>query len=154
MIIAALMGALGTILGVTITNFVSSRTARRSAELTATVQTREIEQQGWQQHYEAWKDEALQLRRLRDEDQQRYEANRRNLEARFAEMSEKVNAMETRMTTMTRERAEERVFLEAIIAWCRVVVRLLREAGIAYPPLPPGVVADTDPDGLPAQSGQ
>ena len=51
------------------------------------------------------------------------------------------------MAVVARERAQEQAYLDALVAWCRIVVQLLRQAGIAYPPLPPGV-SDTDPRGF------
>lgn len=149
-IIAALIGLFGSISGVYIANRWQARTARRVAEAQEDVATQELQVNVWHQQYEAWKADAIALREQRDADQQRYEADRNRFEQRFAEMAQEMEGLKARVSTLTRERAEEQAYVEALIAWCRVVVRLLQQAGIAYPPLPAGV-SDTDPRGIPRQ---
>lgn len=159
-IISAIIGVAGIICGGIITAGWSSRTARRVAAQHDGVETTSLQVNVWQQQYEAWKSDALALREQRDEDQRLYQQDRNRFENILAErgrqmdeMVVKMHDMEARITTMTRERAEEQVYLEALVAWCRVVVKLLRKAGIAYPPLPEGVSNETDPRGFQAQRG-
>lgn len=159
-IIAALIGVGGVILGGIVTQFWSGRTARRVAAEHDGVQTTQLQVNVWQQQYEAWKNDAIALRQQRDEDQRLYQEDRDRFESALTEqrrlmdeMARKMQEMEARILTMTQERAQEQVYVEALVAWCRVVVKLLRKAGIAYPPLPEGIGTETDPRGIQAQRG-
>ena len=146
-IIVATIGLIGSVTAVLIANRYTARTARRAAETTERMEERKLDASTWKDQYEGWREDALKLRELRDADQARYEADRLRWEAKINECAIKVDQLSGQMAVVARERAQEQAYLDALVAWCRIVVQLLRQAGIAYPPLPPGV-SDTDPRGF------
>lgn len=141
-VLIAIIGAVASLGGVAVAQRVTSRNARKAAETTERLEARKLDEAGWQAQYAGWKDDALKLRELRDRDQEKYESDRTKLEQRLSEQAEKLGTMETKLTEIVRARAQEQAYLDSILSWCRVVVVLLRQANIAYPPVPPGV---TDP---------
>jgi hypothetical protein len=103
------------------------------------MEERKLDASTWKEQYEGWREDAIKLRQLRDEDQAKYETDRERWEDKINDCTVKIERMEERLALINRERAQEQHYLESVVAWCRVVVRLLHEAGIAYPPAPPGI---------------
>jgi hypothetical protein len=63
---------------------------------------------------------------------------------RITRLERQLVTFQERINTLERDRAAEQRRFDELIAWGRRVVTMLREAGVAFPPPPPGVV-DTDP---------
>src|SRR5438270_4762714 len=137
-VLIAIIGAVASVVGVIIAQRVTARNATKASETTERLEERKLDQAGWAAQYAGWKDDALKLREQRDRDQERYEQDRIKFEARLAEMDAK-------LTEIVRARAQEQAYLDSLLSWCRVVVVLLRQAGISFPPLPPGVTAPPPP---------
>jgi hypothetical protein len=146
-IIVAVLGLIGSVAAVIIANRYTARTARRAADATERMEERKLDASTWKDQYEGWREDALKLRELRDADQARYENDRAHWEAKLNECNAKIDQLQQQMAVVARERVQEQAYLDALVAWCRVVVALLRQAGIAYPPVPPGIT-DTDPRGF------
>lgn len=146
-IVVAAIGLFGSVVAVVIANRYTARTARRAADMTERMEERKLDASTWKDQYEGWREDALKLRELRDADQARYEADRERWETKLTECASKIDLMQHQLALINSERAQEQAYLEAVVAWCRTVVNLLIQAGIAYPPPPPGI-ADTDPNGF------
>jgi hypothetical protein len=146
-IVVAVLGLIGSVAAVYIANRYTARTARRAADATERMEERKLDASTWKDQYEGWREDALKLRELRDADQARYEADRERWETKINDCVEKIDRMQAQLAVVARERAQEQAYLDALVAWCRIVVQLLRQAGVAYPPVPPGIT-DTDPRGF------
>jgi hypothetical protein len=146
-IVVAVLGLVGSVTAVVIANRYTSRTARKAAQATERMEERKLDASTWKDQYEGWREDALKLRELRDADQARYEADRERWETKINDCVEKIDRMQAQLAVVARERAQEQAYLDALVAWCRIVVQLLRQAGVAYPPVPPGIT-DTDPRGF------
>lgn len=139
-IIIAVIGLVGSLGGVYLAQRITARTARQAAQTTAELETRKLDQATWQEQYQGWRDDALKLRELLSAQEDRAREDRERSEQRISDLDKRLQILTRRLDDIQRERAKERAQLDSIISWCRVVVVLLRQAGVAYPPLPPGVL--------------
>lgn len=91
-----------------------------------------------QKRADSWRDDVDALRADRDEDRARH--------------AEEIAAVREDLTKIQKQATEDRLARYELVHWARAVMALLRQAGITFPPPPPGV-ADTDP-GLTTVRGQ
>lgn len=140
-LLVALVGLATSLGGIIIAQRYTARTARAAQASTAAIETRKLDVTSWQAQVEAWRADVKQLRELRAEDKAEHEAE-------MARMQERIDGLDTKLRDASRERVRDRANMDALIAWARVVVGLLRQAELVFPAPPPGVT-DTDP-GIPA----
>jgi hypothetical protein len=131
------------------------RAARSGQKATRDIETRKIEQS----QAESWRQDAVLLRAQMKEDREQAEAEIKRIEERLtAECDGKVGALNQRLDEMIRTAAmmEGRhrreltaieIRLEGTVAWIRAVVPIMREQGITFPAVPPGII-ETDPGGM------
>jgi uncharacterized membrane-anchored protein YhcB (DUF1043 family) len=142
-LVVAGIGALVSIAVAIIANRYTSRTARQAQETTAELEDRKLDASTWKEQYQGWKDDAIKLRELREQD-------RKDFETSINECKGLINELRAQIDWMKEDRMRDQAYLYSVNAWCRAVVVLLRDAGIPYPPPPRGLDA-TDPHGFPAQ---
>lgn len=116
-----------SVLGVYIANRYTAKSAQKAQETTSQIEMAKLETA----RTEGWRQDNIELRRQREEDRRGYETSVR-------EINERIEMLELDQKVAQRERKN-------LVSWARRIVELLREAGINYPPPPPGIL-DTDPD--------
>lgn len=137
--VLALISSLG---GVVVANRYTARTAREAQETTAEIESKKLDASSWQEALKGWKDDVRQLREDRAEDAARYEAD-------LAKLQGRVNSLAEELEAVNRARVFDRTQIDAMVAWGRIVVQMMRTAGIAYPPPPPGIQSGhTNPEGF------
>jgi hypothetical protein len=147
-IIVAVLGLIGSVAAVIIANRYTARTARRAADATERMEERKLDASTWKDQYEGWREDALKLRELRDADQARYEADRAALGSQAQRVQRQDRPAPGRSSPSwpgsgRRSRRTWTRWSPGAGSWWH----LLRQAGVAYPPVPPGIT-DTDPRGF------
>jgi hypothetical protein len=152
-VIIAIISLVGSVGGIWVANRYTARTARDAqaqaralGEQTAEIERKKLDQESWRVQVDSWRADVAQLRELRMEDQQRHEIEMQKMQSRL-------DATDEQLRLMMRERAFDRAHIEAMVAWGRVVVSMMRTAGIAYPPPPPGVTDTLPPGAIPPVTG-
>lgn len=125
--IVSVIVAFFSVLGVYIANRYTAKSAQKAQETTVQLEMAKIEKE----RTEGWRADNIELRKQREEDKAGYETRMRHL-------NDRVESLEAEQVVSQRER-------KSIINWAYRVVEVLRDAGLAYPPPPPGLI-DTDPN--------
>lgn len=136
-VLIAVLGVIGTLGGVYVANRFTARTARAAQQTTAEIEAKKFDAASWKDQVDSWRADVKELREQRDADARRFAEQLGRMQGRIDELA----------ATVERQAGEimrDRQHVTALVSWGRQVVALLREAGITFPPPPPGV-ADTDP---------
>lgn len=131
-VIVAIIGAIVSVIVAFIANRYTSQTARDAQRSTRELDQRKLDVESWKEQYQGWKDDALKLRTLREEDI-------KGFEVKATDFQEQINELRGQMDWMKEDRLRDQAYLFSVNAWCRSVVALLRDAGIPYPPPPTGL---------------
>jgi hypothetical protein len=136
-VIVAVLALVSSLGGIVVANRFTARTARQAQETTADIERKKLDASSWQDAVKLWKDDVMQLRKDREEDSVRHETEVIKLQSRLESMEDELRVVNRRGALLL---ARD----DAMVAWSRVVVTIMREAGIVFPPPPPGV-AETNP---------
>jgi hypothetical protein len=139
-VIVSIVALVSSIGGVYVANRFTAKTARQAQETTAEIESRKLDATAMVERDKAWKDDVDRLRARMYEDDQRHEQETAKLEGRL-------QALEEELRLVNRQRAFDRAHIDAMVAWSRIVVGMMKEAGITFPPPPPGI-SDTLPPNL------
>jgi uncharacterized membrane-anchored protein YhcB (DUF1043 family) len=130
-VIVAVIGGVLSLTGVWLANRYTSRTAREAQITTAQIESRKLDIQTWKEQVELWRNDALKMRERLDE----YEKEARE---HRAECRTQIQQLEDAIEREQEARSIERAQLDALMAWARVVVGILRRGEIPFP-APPGI---------------
>jgi uncharacterized membrane-anchored protein YhcB (DUF1043 family) len=136
-VIIAILGVVSSLGVVVIANRYTARTARAAQETTAEIEEKKLDAASWKDQVESWRSDVKELREQRAADSRRFEEQ-------LARQATRIDELTATVERQSGEIMRDRAHVTALVSWGRRVVALLREAGIAFPPPPPGV-ADTDP---------
>lgn len=138
-IIVAIIALIGTVGGVFIANKYTSNAAREAAAKSAVVEQSKLDEQRRQYLMDNMQEEITRLNDMRRKDREEFET-------RLSEMNTRMTVIATEHDQYRRERSFLQQQVDSLVMWSRAVVRVMRNAGVQYPPPPSGV--DTDPDGF------
>ena len=138
-VIVAIIALVSSVGGIIVANRYTSRNAREAAAKSVVVEQSKLDEMRRQSLMDNMQEEILRLNEMR-------KADRTEFEARLAETNQRLSAISTEHEQYRRERSFLQQQVDTLVMWSRAVVRVMRGAGVQYPPPPPGV--DTDPDGF------
>jgi hypothetical protein len=138
-VIVAVLALVSSLGGIVVANRYTARTARDAQKQAAEIEEKKLDAASWKQSIDNWKDDVQQLRAARNEDRVQYENE-------LSKMKSQLEAMDEELKMINRSRAFDRAQIDAMVAWSRVVIAMMRSADIPFPPAPPGV-ADSLPPG-------
>jgi hypothetical protein len=139
-VIVAVLALLSSLGGIVIANRFTARTARQAQETSAEIERKKLDASSWQEAVALWKDDVKQLRERLVEDDLRHELETTKLQGR-------IDTMEEELRLVNRDRAFDRIRIDALVAWSRHAVTVMRNAGITFPNPPPGVEESLPPSG-------
>ena len=144
-VVVAILGFLGVVLAAIITQKYTARNARRAYEQQQEAESKrhELEQA------KSWRDDTIELRRQREEDRREYEEDRLEWRREMQQMRDEISSLRKELIDVRAELHDKEEYTRQLVTWCKVVVVLLRQNGIAHPDVPPGI--DTNPKGIRAQ---
>lgn len=138
-VIVAIIALISSVGGIIVANRYTSRNARDAAAKSVQVEQSKLDEARRQSLMDNMQEEISRITEQRRKDREDFE--------------NELTKLNGRLTTISNEHEQyrrERSFLQqqvdTLIMWSRAVVRVMRGAGVQYPPPPPGV--DTDPDGF------
>jgi spore coat protein CotF len=139
-VIVAIIALISSVGGIIIANRYTSRNARDAAAKSVIVEQGKLDEQRRQSLMDNMQEEITRLTDMRRKD-------REDFEAELAKTNARLTTISTEHDQYRRERTFLQQQVDTLVMWSRAVVRVMRTAGVQYPPPPPGV--DTDPDGFP-----
>jgi uncharacterized protein (DUF342 family) len=139
-VIVAIIALIGSVSGVIIANRYTSRNARDAAAKSVLVEQSKLDEQRRQSLMDNMQEEITRLNEQRRKDREEFESE-------LGKVNGRLTALSSEHDQYRRERGFLQQQVDTLILWSRAVVRVMRGAGVQYPPPPPGV--DTDPDGFP-----
>jgi septal ring factor EnvC (AmiA/AmiB activator) len=131
-VVVAVIGGVLSLTGVWLANRFTSRTAREAQITTAQIESRKLDIQTWKEQVELWRGDALKMRERMNEFERESREHRDECRRQIQDLEEAIEREQD-------ARVEERVQLDALMAWAKVVVGILRSGKIPYPVPPPGV---------------
>ena len=137
-VILAVIAMVSSLGGIVVANRYTARTAREAQRQSAEIEEKKLDSASWKESVNNWKDDVQQLRAARREDQVQYENDLSKLQSRL-------DALDEELKIVNRARAFDRAQIDAMVAWGRVVVAMMRNADIPFPPAPPGVAESIPP---------
>lgn len=150
-VIVAIIALVSSIGGIFIANKFTARSARDAQSKAATVEQNKLDEQRRQSLMDNMQEEINRIDEMRRRDRQEYitirDEDKEAFEAHRKDCAERISLLEDEQRRLRRERNTLSGRVDDLILWSRAVVRVMRNAGITYPPPPPGVDS-TDPDGF------
>lgn len=150
-VIVAIIALVSSVGGIFVANRYTSKNARDAAAKSVIVEQGKLDEQRRQSLMDNMQEEITRLNDMRRTDREEYQRVRQEDRDEFARRLAETNVKLATISTEHDQYRRERTFLQqqvdTLVLWSRAVVRVMRSAGVQYPPPPPGV--DTDPDGFP-----